>query len=304
MIDAGKRNKVVIQVGTQSRSTKTVQEAMDRIHGGAIGEILVAKAWNSQQRRNLGHVKPTQAASVPRLRHSGSGPRPRRRSTPIASTVRGGSSATTAPATSATTASTTSTSASGAWGSRRSPTASRRSAASTSSTTTRSGRTRSTSSATTTPATAASGRGSSSSNSASGRPTSRRTTRTAAPSTARRGCSSSATSVGWKLYGERNKLVEQMKGRVTSAGAPPELHRRGSCKGDKPPAPAEVGHISAGICHLANISTRLRQTIEFDPRGETDHQQRGSQRSREARSTGRITGRFRRGFDPSRSFSR
>ncbi|HVL14707.1 MAG TPA: gfo/Idh/MocA family oxidoreductase, partial [Gemmata sp.] len=33
----------------------------------------------------------------------------------------------------------------------------------------------------------------------------------------------------------------------------------------KPAAPAEVGHVSAGICHLANISTRLRRTVEFDP---------------------------------------
>jgi hypothetical protein len=32
-----------------------------------------------------------------------------------------------------------------------------------------------------------------------------------------------------------------------------------------PAAPAAVGHISAGICHLANISTRLRRAVEFDP---------------------------------------
>jgi predicted dehydrogenase len=59
MVEAAARNKVVIQVGTQSRSTPTVREAMDRIRGGAIGEVLVAKAWNSQLRRSLGHVKPT-----------------------------------------------------------------------------------------------------------------------------------------------------------------------------------------------------------------------------------------------------
>src|SRR5262245_32656532 len=58
MVDAGVRNKVVIQVGTQSRSTRTCQEAMARLKDGAIGEILVAKAWNSQKRRDLGHVKP------------------------------------------------------------------------------------------------------------------------------------------------------------------------------------------------------------------------------------------------------
>ena len=59
VVEAAKRNKVVVQVGTQARSTKTVQEAMARLHGGAIGDVLVAKAWNSQLRRNLGKVKPT-----------------------------------------------------------------------------------------------------------------------------------------------------------------------------------------------------------------------------------------------------
>jgi len=59
LVEAGERNKVVIQVGTQARSTKTVQEAMKRLHDGAIGDILAAKVWNSQLRRNLGKVKPT-----------------------------------------------------------------------------------------------------------------------------------------------------------------------------------------------------------------------------------------------------
>src|SRR6185437_6831641 len=59
LIEAAARNKVVIQVGTQSRSTPTVKEAMDRLKGGAIGDILTVKAWNSQKRRDLGHVKAT-----------------------------------------------------------------------------------------------------------------------------------------------------------------------------------------------------------------------------------------------------
>ncbi|HEY8504006.1 MAG TPA: gfo/Idh/MocA family oxidoreductase, partial [Gemmataceae bacterium] len=49
---------VVVQVGMQSRSTKHVREAMDRLRGGAIGEVLVAKAWNSQRRANIGRAKP------------------------------------------------------------------------------------------------------------------------------------------------------------------------------------------------------------------------------------------------------
>ncbi len=59
LVEAGERNKVVIQVGTQARSTPTVKEAMARLHAGAIGDVLAAKAWNSQLRRNLGKVPPT-----------------------------------------------------------------------------------------------------------------------------------------------------------------------------------------------------------------------------------------------------
>jgi predicted dehydrogenase len=58
MADAVKRSGKVLQVGTQSRSTAVVREAMERIHGGAIGDILVAKAWNSQLRRSIGKSKP------------------------------------------------------------------------------------------------------------------------------------------------------------------------------------------------------------------------------------------------------
>ena len=59
LVEAAARNRVAVQVGTQSRSTKTVREAIARVRGGAIGEVLVAKAWNSQLRRDLGRVKAT-----------------------------------------------------------------------------------------------------------------------------------------------------------------------------------------------------------------------------------------------------
>ena len=39
-------------------------------------------------------------------------------------------------------------------------------------------------------------------------------------------------------------------------------------KGEKLASSAEVGCVSAGICHLANISTRLRKTVELDPKAE------------------------------------
>jgi predicted dehydrogenase len=58
MVEAARRYHRVVQVGIQSRSTEHVMRAMDLLRGGAIGEILVAKAWNSQRRGNIGHAKP------------------------------------------------------------------------------------------------------------------------------------------------------------------------------------------------------------------------------------------------------
>jgi predicted dehydrogenase len=60
MADAVRRSGKLLQVGTQSRSTPTVQEAMQRLKAGEIGDILVAKAWNSQLRRNIGKTRPSE----------------------------------------------------------------------------------------------------------------------------------------------------------------------------------------------------------------------------------------------------
>ena len=59
MIEAARRNKRVVQVGTQTRSAEHVRRAMELLHGGAIGEVLVAKVWNSQLRANIGHAGPS-----------------------------------------------------------------------------------------------------------------------------------------------------------------------------------------------------------------------------------------------------
>lgn len=58
LVEAAERNKVVVQHGTQSRSTAPIIEAMERLHSGVIGEVLVAKAWNSQRRSSIGKSKP------------------------------------------------------------------------------------------------------------------------------------------------------------------------------------------------------------------------------------------------------
>ncbi len=63
MVEAARRNKRIVQVGTQSRSAEYVIRAMQLLREGAIGEILVAKAWNSQLRRNIGKIQPSDPPS-------------------------------------------------------------------------------------------------------------------------------------------------------------------------------------------------------------------------------------------------
>lgn len=58
LVEAAKRSGKCLQVGTQSRSTPIIREAMDIVLKGEIGEVLVAKAWNSQLRRSIGKSKP------------------------------------------------------------------------------------------------------------------------------------------------------------------------------------------------------------------------------------------------------
>ena len=60
MANAVDRSGKLLQVGTQSRSTDCVQEAMQRIREGEIGDILVAKAWNSQRRGSIGKSQPSE----------------------------------------------------------------------------------------------------------------------------------------------------------------------------------------------------------------------------------------------------
>lgn len=60
MIEAARRAKRVVQVGTQSRSTEHVQKAAELLRSGAIGDVLVAKAWNSQRRSSIGLAEPSQ----------------------------------------------------------------------------------------------------------------------------------------------------------------------------------------------------------------------------------------------------
>ena len=59
MVDAARKHRRVVQVGTQSRSSDAVRQGVRMLRDGAIGEVLVAKAINSQLRGNIGHAKPS-----------------------------------------------------------------------------------------------------------------------------------------------------------------------------------------------------------------------------------------------------
>ena len=55
MVDAARRNKRIVQVGTQSRSRPSTLKAMQIIKSGEIGDVVMAKAWDVQLRDDIGH---------------------------------------------------------------------------------------------------------------------------------------------------------------------------------------------------------------------------------------------------------
>ena len=55
MVDAARRNRRIVQVGTQSRSRPSTLKAMEIVTSGQIGEVIMAKAWDVQLRDDIGH---------------------------------------------------------------------------------------------------------------------------------------------------------------------------------------------------------------------------------------------------------
>jgi len=58
LLDAARRNKVVVQHGTQHRSNKMIAGAVQMLREGVIGDVLAARAWNVQRRGSIGHAEP------------------------------------------------------------------------------------------------------------------------------------------------------------------------------------------------------------------------------------------------------
>lgn len=59
LVEAARRNKMVVQHGTQSRNLPLIVNAIQMLREGVIGDVLICKAWNVQRRRNIGHAKPS-----------------------------------------------------------------------------------------------------------------------------------------------------------------------------------------------------------------------------------------------------
>ncbi|HZW32829.1 MAG TPA: Gfo/Idh/MocA family oxidoreductase [Isosphaeraceae bacterium] len=58
MVEAARKYQRVVQLGTQQRSTRSTAEAIERVQGGAIGKVGMARAWIHQKRVNIGHGQP------------------------------------------------------------------------------------------------------------------------------------------------------------------------------------------------------------------------------------------------------
>ncbi|MBO50781.1 MAG: dehydrogenase [Planctomycetaceae bacterium] len=58
LVEAARRNKRVVQHGTQVRSTTMMIDAVKLLRDGIIGDVKVCKAWNIQRRGNIGKGKP------------------------------------------------------------------------------------------------------------------------------------------------------------------------------------------------------------------------------------------------------
>lgn len=54
MVAAMKKHRRVVQMGSQHRSTKRLQSAIEYVKSGALGRCLVAKAWESSRQGSIG----------------------------------------------------------------------------------------------------------------------------------------------------------------------------------------------------------------------------------------------------------
>lgn len=54
LVEAARKHQRVVQAGMQSRSRPSTIQAIEVAHSGKLGRVLMAKAWNAQQRDDIG----------------------------------------------------------------------------------------------------------------------------------------------------------------------------------------------------------------------------------------------------------
>ncbi|MCA9041487.1 MAG: Gfo/Idh/MocA family oxidoreductase, partial [Planctomycetaceae bacterium] len=58
LVAASQKYNRIVQHGTQMRSNGGFQEAVTMLHEGLIGDVMIARVWNIQKRQNIGHKQP------------------------------------------------------------------------------------------------------------------------------------------------------------------------------------------------------------------------------------------------------
>ena len=58
LVNVAKQSGKIVAHGTQARSSAGMKAAIEHLQDGLIGDILVAKCWNWQRRRDIGKVQP------------------------------------------------------------------------------------------------------------------------------------------------------------------------------------------------------------------------------------------------------
>ncbi|GAC1463861.1 MAG: Gfo/Idh/MocA family oxidoreductase [Isosphaeraceae bacterium] len=58
MVEAARKYRRVVQLGTQRRSMEHVKDAVEYVHSGGLGKVGMARAWIHQQRKPIGRGTP------------------------------------------------------------------------------------------------------------------------------------------------------------------------------------------------------------------------------------------------------
>lgn len=54
LVEAARKHKRIVQAGMQARSRENTRRAIEVVHSGRLGKVLMAKAWDVQLRKNIG----------------------------------------------------------------------------------------------------------------------------------------------------------------------------------------------------------------------------------------------------------